>query len=70
MARYSHPSYPGVLVNYQHKVTCPKCGFPHAESEMFIVEWLAFCIRDEGGCGCVWSLENGQFYLSGQDGSQ
>ncbi len=70
MAQYSHPSYPGVLVDYPHKVTCPECGFRHAESEMFVVEWLAFCIRDEGGCGRVWSLENGQSYRSEQDESQ
>lgn len=70
MAQYSHPSYPSVLVDYPCKVTCPECGFKNAESIMFIVEWLAFCTRDEGGCGCVWSLENGQSYRSGQDESQ
>ena len=70
MAQYSHPDYPNESVPYSHLATCPACGFEKAESHMHIVEWIACCIRDQGGCGHIWSLEGGGSYGFAQDVSQ
>ena len=57
MAQYSHPDYPNSTVPYPHFVTCPVCGVEGAESHMHIIEWIACCICDNGGCGHIFSLE-------------
>ena len=48
------------MSEYPKHVTCPLCGNIRAESVMFIVEWVAICHRQEGGCGNIWSLECGE----------
>ena len=50
------------MSEYPTNVTCPVCGNQRAESVMFIVEWIAICHRQDGGCGNIWSLENGERY--------
>ena len=47
------------MSDYPDYVTCPNCANTRAESEMHIVEWVGFCVRCEGGCGYLWSLESG-----------
>jgi hypothetical protein len=57
MPRHFHLSYFETQVELSHRVTCATVGKEDAQSEMHIVEWGDLCIRGEGGCGHIWSLE-------------
>lgn len=70
MAQYSHPNYPNATVPCPHLVICPVCGFKRAESHMHIIEWIACCIKDQGGCGHIWSLESDVSYGFAKDVNQ
>ncbi len=70
MSLFSHPDYPNQLVEFPYQVCCNLCGNEHAISQMHIVEWIGFCIKSEGGCGHIWSLENGSSYGFSQDARQ